>query len=1119
VTITWTGDVTNSAPCPWVITRTWLLTDACGNSNTCSQTVTVVSCVPAPAGMVLWLPFDEASGTNTANLYAGGNSGVLVGGPSHNLGSYVDNSLCFSAFTGVDQYVSVLDYPAIDPGLGQGFTLDAWIQRAVGAPNSPSCVVLDKRDVNGNGYSLSVDYGRVYLTLSGNNYGDLTDAVPADGLWHFVAVTVSSGSSGVGEFYVDGHAPVVFAPAAVNLATTAPFLVGESVYDNHINNQPWQGCIDEVEMFNRALSSNEVTAIFAAGSAGKCKSPKLACSASKTVPCGSAWSFDPPKVVDPCCPSNQPPSQFGNDQTNGTACSPTITRTWLYVDCCGYSNFCSQTVTVVDTIPPTIHCQTNTVVVALNTNCQLVIPHVSASATDNCTSASLLVYSQSPPAGQVMPPGVDNCTVTITVTDLCGNSSHCYVKIVGVDLTPPVVTCPATMTVTNCLVPCVPVTATDNCCPPASLRITQSPPCNTPLGPGINSVTVTVTDCHGNSTTKVVRLVIVGTESFLGSLFNTGVDASKALRVPNGATDLHYTLGPVPAGTTGYVAPTAVVITNLWGWLEMIHVSEWIAPDLADIWSCPSGYYTYTNQFVLPAGANAASASISGRWAADDGAAMYFNGVLLPANGIPVLPAASGFNHWHSFTISSGFLAYSSENTILFVVTNAAAYSPGPTGLRVEYTSALVNCYTCAPPSIVWITPGQSLQEFSSGILHVTAAGTPPLSYQWYLNGAPLSNNGHGSGVTSPTLDVYPLLFSDAGLYTVVVSNPCGTVTNHVRLNVTLPWWWQWGWWNVAQLGTPLAATVGPDLSLVGTSFGTNYDLTAGTTEDFGLPNPGGQIVNVMDVAPLPADTSIQVPLIAAPGSDSDNSYTVIMDLYEPDTSLGTPSTLFQSISCCVSNLGSSGQDGVALTLDAANNLHLTGSAAGVPFDVASAAPLPVDAWNRVALVVDDPQDGVAVNLGLYLNGVEVGRLRVPPNQLSINWSNNPPTILSRQTNDLSLNAEFYVSSIQFHAVALSPAQLAGIGSPDNGPAPANDPSVGPQPVLSATVSGGVVSFSWSGVSPYVLQETTDPTGGVWMDSALPFTESQVNGNIRTTASAVPATTAPSKFYRLIFRP
>jgi hypothetical protein len=580
----------------------------------------------------------------------------------------------------------------------------------------------------------------------------------------------------------------------------------------------------------------------------------------------------------------------------------------------------------------------------------------------------------------------------------------------------------------------------------------------------------------------------------------------------------------VPVSTPGYIAPTAVVITNLWGWLEITHVSEWIAPDLAYIWSCPSGYYTYTNQFVLPSGANAGSASISGRWAADDGAAMYFNGVLLPANGISVFPAASGFNHWHSFTINGGFLPYPSENTILFVVTNAAAYGLSPTGLRVEYTNALVNCYTCAPPSIISITPGESLQEFSSAVLHVTAAGTPPLSYQWYLNGAPLANNGHDSGVTSPTLVVYPLLFSDAGLYTVIVSNPCGTVTNHVRMVVTTPWWWQWGWWNVAHLDNPLAATVGPDLNLVGSDYGTNFTITAGTTADFGLPNSGGQIVNVMDVAPLPAGTSIQVPLIAPSGGNSDHSYTVIMDIYEPDTSLGTPSTLFQSISCCVSNLTSGGQDGLAFTLDTSNNLHLTGSAVGVPFDVASAAPLPVDTWSRVALVVDDPQDGVAITLSIYLNGQPVAGLTVPtPVGLPINWSISPPTLLSRQTNDVSLNGEFYVSSIQFHAVALSPQQLAGIGSPGNGPTPANDTSVGPQPVLSATVSGGSVSISWTG-SAFTLQEATDLTSGVWVDSALPFTEQAVaaggSGDTQTTATAAPATGgAPQKFYRLIFRP
>ena len=316
-------------------------------------------------------------------------------------------------------------------------------------------------------------------------------------------------------------------------------------------------------------------------------------------------------------------------------------------------------------------------------------------------------------------------------------------------------------------------------------------------------------------------------------------------------------------------------------------------------------------------------------------------------------------------------------------------------------------------------------------------------------------------------------------------------------------------------MDNPLAANFGPALNLVGSHFATNYSIAAGMSEDFGLPNPGGQIVNVMHVAPLPADTSIQVPLIAPAGSNSVNSYTVILDLYEPDTSLGTPSTLFQSLSCCLGF----GQDGIAVTLDAQNYLHLTGFAAGAPFDAASAAPLPVDAWDRVALVVNDPQDGVGVSLSLYLNGQPVTNLTVStPAGLPINWSNSPPTLLSVQTNAVSLNAEFYVSSIQFHAVALAPEQVAGIGSPDNGPIPANQTSVGPQPVLSATVSGGIVSLTWTG-SPYVLQETTDLASGIWGDCSVSFDESVVNGAVVTTAVVDPATEGPTKFYRLVFRP
>ena len=71
---------------------------------------------------------------------------------------------------------------------------------------------------------------------------------------------------------------------------------------------------------------------------------------------------------------------------------------------------------------------------------------------------------------------------------------------------------------------------------------------------------------------------------------------------------------------------------------------------------------------------------------------------------------------------------------------------------------------------------------------------------------------------------------------------------------------------------------------------------------------------------------------------------------------------------------------------------------------------------------------------------------------IGINWSTRSPPVRSVQTNAVTLNGEFYVSSIQFHAAALTPQMIAGIGSPDNGPAPANDTSRQPRLMQSETV-------------------------------------------------------------------
>jgi hypothetical protein len=57
------------------------------------------------------------------------------------------------------------------------------------------------------------------------------------------------------------------------------------------------------------------------------------------------------------------------------------------------------------------------------------------------------------------------------------------------------------------------------------------------------------------------------------------------------------------------------------------------------------------------------------------------------------------------------------------------------------------------------------------------AIGNPTLSYQWFVNGAPLSGS-HYTGATSNTLTIAEALTNDSGSYTLVVSNSFGAATS-----------------------------------------------------------------------------------------------------------------------------------------------------------------------------------------------------------------------------------------------------------------------------------------------------------------------------------------------------
>ncbi|HEX3716697.1 MAG TPA: immunoglobulin domain-containing protein [Verrucomicrobiae bacterium] len=72
----------------------------------------------------------------------------------------------------------------------------------------------------------------------------------------------------------------------------------------------------------------------------------------------------------------------------------------------------------------------------------------------------------------------------------------------------------------------------------------------------------------------------------------------------------------------------------------------------------------------------------------------------------------------------------------------------------------------------------QSVLAGSTVSFSVAAAGSTPLSYQWQLDSTNLSDGGNISGSDTTNLILTDVILSDAGTYSVIVSNAAGTITS-----------------------------------------------------------------------------------------------------------------------------------------------------------------------------------------------------------------------------------------------------------------------------------------------------------------------------------------------------
>ena len=114
--------------------------------------------------------------------------------------------------------------------------------------------------------------------------------------------------------------------------------------------------------------------------------------------------------------------------------------------------------------------------------------------------------------------------------------------------------------------------------------------------------------------------------------------------------------------------------------------------------------------------------------------------------------------------------------------TDAASYTVVVTNVAGSITNIPATLTVNVPPSIGLQSSNQTVNVGAPASFFVVASGTAPLGYQWRKDGTNIL------GATSATNAIAAAQATDAGSYTVVVTNVAGSITNiPATLTVNVP--------------------------------------------------------------------------------------------------------------------------------------------------------------------------------------------------------------------------------------------------------------------------------------------------------------------------------------------
>jgi len=207
------------------------------------------------AGLVGHWSFEEDSGSTVIDSSGQGNDGTIYGATRVNSLPGLGKAM---SFYGVGDYVEVPNSASLNFGTGP-MTIALWAKGGfAGYP-------LLAKTIDTTGYAIQTDWHDAdpsnysggyywYPATAGNELigpaaivGDLT-------AWHHIVVTRSDGN---GSIYIDGDLKTSGTFTMSSSDNTVPLKMG---YDPNWGD--YNGLIDEIRIYNRALSSDEVKAIY-----------------------------------------------------------------------------------------------------------------------------------------------------------------------------------------------------------------------------------------------------------------------------------------------------------------------------------------------------------------------------------------------------------------------------------------------------------------------------------------------------------------------------------------------------------------------------------------------------------------------------------------------------------------------------------------------------------------------------------------------------------------------------------------------------------------------------------------------------------------------------------------